>query len=641
MSKAFRIILYTLGSIVVLGLIAVGLLAVRTGQEQVIDGYSVNGLDLSGLNRDDALAALKDLEGRMASAPIGIEAGGARFDLLPSEVGFDLDENALLDAALAGSSPPSVVEAVRGWFAAAGPTIALTVSGTVDEQALSRVLDGYEQALGAAVEGKITLEGTLPIPQYPRSGQAIDRSTAGPRIAAALFERPRPETVTLDVIEKQPVLSVAAVDRAFDEILLLLDGPITLTRADPDVTLVLNEDQMARALVTRVERSPSPHLAVTLDPAVFDGYLERARTELVSAPESARLFIDDNEKVTVIPGFPGAVIDTDLAIQAAIQAARRPNRTTVLPLQEGVEPEITAEELVGLGGISKISEFTTMHPAGQPRVNNIQLFADHMDGRMLMPGETMSLNETVGMRTLEAGYAPAPTIIKGEIVDTVGGGVSQFATTFYNAVYWAGLEIIEHRPHSYYFSRYPEGIEATISWPMPDLVFRNDTESVVVIKTSYTRDSITVQLYGNNSDRLISSQVSGRFAPTEFPTVYFPNPEVMPWDGEVETQGGANGWSVKVTRTLTFTDGSTTGQDWTVRYRPWPRHVEVHPCLLPEDSEDYTGEECPEPPDEPAPDDTSDPAPDDTADDTPDPAPDDTDDPDTTTTAAPDPDSQE
>ena len=72
-------------------------------------------------------------------------------------------------------------------------------------------------------------------------------------------------------------------------------------------------------------------------------------------------------------------------------------------------------------------------------------------------------------------------------------------------------------------------------------------------------------------------------------------------------QEGANGWSVKVTRTLDFTSGSTTSQDWTVRYRPWPREVEVHPCLLPEDSEDYTGEECPEPPPGQAPPSTSQP----------------------------------
>ena len=97
----------------------------------------------------------------------------------------------------------------------------------------------------------------------------------------------------------------------------------------------------------------------------------------------------------------------------------------------------------------------------------------------------------------------------------------------------------------------------------------------------------------------MTAWVSNRFEPTEFPTEYVPNPEMLPWDEEVEVQEGANGWSVKVTRQLDFTDGSTTSQAWNVRYRPWPRQVEVHPCLLPEEHEEFTGEECPVNPDAP------------------------------------------
>lgn len=607
MSERLRKTLYGLGAAAAAVLLLAGFLTWRSGRETAVGNYTVHGFDLSGFSSEQTLAALREIEAALAASPLAVEAGGVRFELIPSSAGFDLDERAALDAALDGSSPSSFFDAVRGWLGlAGGQTQVLPITGAVDEAALTRILDGYEQALGAPVEGSVTMEGTLPIPQYPRPGQSIDRTTAGPRIAAALFEQPRPELVVLDVSVEHPLLPGAAVDEAYDEILRLLNGPITLTRNDPDVTLVLSEEQLARALVTRIEAEPSPRLAVTFDPASFDEYLRPAREGFASPPEDARILIDADDRITIVPGFPGAVIDTGLVIQAAVNAAGRPNRTTVLPLEGGVPPKITAEYLTGLGGIEKISEFTTRHPCCRPRVGNIQLFADHMNGRVVLPGEYMSLNETVGQRTLEAGYAPAPTIIRGEIVDTVGGGVSQFATTFFNAVYWAGLEILEHKPHSFYFSRYPEGVEATISWPEPDLVFRNDTQTAVVVKTEYTGDSITVKLFGNNSDRQVSSSVSGRFASTEFPTVYFPNPEMTPQDGEAETQGGANGWSVVVTRTLTFTDGAVDSQDWTVRYRPWPRHVEVHPCLLPEDSDDYTGEECPPEPEQ-APDQTPEP----------------------------------
>ena len=254
-------------------------------------------------------------------------------------------------------------------------------------------------------------------------------------------------------------------------------------------------------------------MEVTFDPVMFDEYLYPLRAGFESPPFDARIEIDEAENIIIVPGFPGARIDTDLVIEAVKEAARRSSRTTVLPLDAGVPPAISAEFLRTLGVDGKISEFTTNHPCCQPRVNNIQRFADAIDGTLVLPGEVVSLNGTVGERTVEGGYVPAPTIVRGEITDTVGGGVSQFATTFYNAVFWAGLEIIEHQPHSYYFSRYPEGIEATISWTKPDLVFRNDTDHGVVIKTSYTGTSITVKLFGNNSDRDVRAFVSERFIP--------------------------------------------------------------------------------------------------------------------------------
>ena len=570
MSKWLRAGLYAIGLAAALGLV---LMALGAMDRRVTPGSS-------DPTRADALVAVMELEDKLATTPIWIEVGEARFELIPATIGFDLDEQSVLDAALEASSPESVVDAVEVWVDDDEATLSWPIVGTIDEAALARMLDEYDSALERPLEGGIVLEGITPVPQYPRPGLIIDRLTARPRIVEALFGRSRPESVTLDTVEKVPTLSTAAVDEAVVEADLILAGPVTLTRTDPDATLVLSVEQLARALIIRVERAPSLRLVVALDPAVINEYLDPIRARFVATGAGARIVIDDDDNITIVPG---ALIDANLVAQAAQHAARRPNRTTVLPLQAGLKPE----------SIRKISEFTTEHPCCHPRVNNIQLFADSIDDKIVLPGEVVSLNETVGKRTFERGYVPAPTIIRGEIIDTVGGGVSQFATTFYNAVFWAGLEIIGHQPHSYYFSRYPEGIEATISWPQPDLVFRNDTNSAVVIKTSYTGTSITVKMFGDNSERKVEARVSGRFAPTEFPTVYFPNPELMPWEEEVKVQRGADGWSVKVTRHLTFLDGSTTSEDWTVRYRPWPRHVEVHPCLLPEDSEDYTGEECP------------------------------------------------
>ena len=107
----------------------------------------------------------------------------------------------------------------------------------------------------------------------------------------------------------------------------------------------------------------------------------------------------------------------------------------------------------------------------------------------------MSLNETVGRRTEEKGFVPGGFISKGHLVEDIGGGVSQFATTIFNAAVRAGLDFEYYQAHSIYFDRYPYGLEATISYPRPDLVITNPTPFGVLIWSSWTDESVTVDMY--------------------------------------------------------------------------------------------------------------------------------------------------
>lgn len=197
-----------------------------------------------------------------------------------------------------------------------------------------------------------------------------------------------------------------------------------------------------------------------------------------------------------------------------------------------------------------IGEFTTFYQSGQSRVTNIHLIADAVDGVVVEPGDTWSLNGHVGKRTTAKGYVPAGAIIGGELVccdhpENIGGGTSQFATTLYNAIFFAGLEDVSHRPHSIYFSRYPLGREATLGWTSPDVVFRNDTEYPVTIETSHTSSSITVELIGANGRRQVSTSTTGSATTSD-------------------------GGTVTVTRIIGFQDGTSTTERWTHRYNPLP-----------------------------------------------------------------------
>ena len=124
----------------------------------------------------------------------------------------------------------------------------------------------------------------------------------------------------------------------------------------------------------------------------------------------------------------------------------------------------------------------TPHPCCRPRVHNISLIAGIVNNAIILPGQTFSLNAYVGQRTAARGFVLAPEISAGAEKQAVGGGVSQFATTMFNAAYFTGMKILEHHPHSFWISRYPPGREATVSWPEPDLKWQNNTPYGILVQ---------------------------------------------------------------------------------------------------------------------------------------------------------------
>lgn len=153
----------------------------------------------------------------------------------------------------------------------------------------------------------------------------------------------------------------------------------------------------------------------------------------------------------------------------------------------------------GLGVKEIIGSFTTNYRCCESRVTNIKRISDLTQGVLIAPGTTFSVNDTVGRRTREKGFVDGGVIINGKFETDVGGGVSQYATTLFNAAFFAGLEIPEYKAHSKYISRYPFGREATLFYPSIDLKIRNDTPYGIVVWPHYTNTSVTVDLWSTRT----------------------------------------------------------------------------------------------------------------------------------------------
>jgi hypothetical protein len=141
-------------------------------------------------------------------------------------------------------------------------------------------------------------------------------------------------------------------------------------------------------------------------------------------------------------------------------------------------------------------------------VTNIRRIAVALDKTLVLPGERLSVNGAVGRRTAAKGYVLAPYIAGGRLSSDIGGGVSQFATTMFNAAFFAGVRLDEHQAHSFYISRYPPGREATINYPEIDLAWTNDTTAPILVRTATTGTSVTVALYGRDDGRTVTGATS-------------------------------------------------------------------------------------------------------------------------------------
>jgi vancomycin resistance protein YoaR len=569
---------------------------------EVLRGVWVDDVALSGLDPAEAERALAALDERLRRAPLSVRIGDQPFEVSPAEIGFRVDVDATLARAEAEGRAENPVRQLGWWLARFASPVRIPAVGTLDPDALDAWLDRSEaQAIAdRPYSGGVVARGGAPVAEPPRRGRRIERERARREITNALAAERR-GTLALPLEEVRPELDPKLLDEAAARARVLVSGPVELHLEERDPTddsqalsLRFEPTVLLRALTSRITGTDTPRVELQFEPAVIEERLGLLRRALEKPPRDATIVIDERDRPGIVPSRAGTLVDARLIADAVLEAAASPAKVGALPIVRGAPPERSTDALIALRIRRLVSKFTTHHECCQPRVKNIHRIADLVDGTIVEPGGIVSLNALAGPRTLKNGFVMAPSIEDGEMVDALGGGASQFATTFFNALFHGGYDILERQPHSYWFPRYPMGHEATLSWPKPDVIFRNDTDAGLFIDTSYTETSITVKLFGDNGGRKVQARVSARQDIVKPPVELIANDDVPP-DDEKTKEGGMIGWSVIVSRVLTFPDGSKKEETRKVTYKPRVRRVEVHSCRIPEGEPGYTGEKCPVP----------------------------------------------
>lgn len=439
--------------ILVLGLCVGGFFAYQAITDphdcRIVEGVQVGGLDLGGRTRSEAKKVLQSaLEGRLLSEDLTVSLPQGTISLTPEQIIQEVDvAGAVKDAYRFGrKDAPDSGE------------LDLLSYVTLDQDAIRSALEAYAAEYDTTLTGySYHLEGSM------------------------------------------PELSVDAYEESAPCQTLVLTTGIPTVKLDVEATMEQILAVYSCAAVKEQEYTVKIEEIVPLElPQVPD--IGAIYGEICTDPVDDSL---DMQTYQLIPGAYGYQFDQAAATEALNRA--EPGETIRIPLNY-VEPEIIGEEVYFRDVLGFCD---TKHSANENRNTNLRLLCEALDGVILQPGEDFSYNETVGERTAEKGYKPAPAYSGNRLTDAIGGGVCQGSSTLYNCVLLADLEVVERVCHGATVSYLPLGLDAAVNWGTTDFKFRNNANFPIMIKAEVSDGYVRMKILGTDEKDYYIKMTSG------------------------------------------------------------------------------------------------------------------------------------
>lgn len=488
---------------------------------------TVAGVDVGGMTQAEAASALTEQLGPRAQEPIALTAGEGKAQLSPEPSGLTIDAEATT-AELTGFS----LSPARMWahlFGGSEEELVLAI----DDEKFDAAVAGLEDSLAVdPVDGTVAFVDGQAVKTDPKEGSRIVASETSRIIQERWINQEGPFDLPVEPVA--PVISQQETDEAFAVAQKVVSAPVTVSVGDqtPELT-----PEVLSGLIRFEQRDDK--LGIIMDREATVQAIVDSTTDLLEVPSDAH-FEFVGGRPTVVEGQTGTTLDPAAAGKAVRIAATSDDRETSVELVEQ-DPQETVESLEALGVKEIISEFSTPLTNEPVRTQNLVRGAEMVTGNLIKPGETFSLLEALAPITLANGYFDAGVVENGEHVEAVGGGLSQMATTSFNAGFFAGYEDVEHHAHSYWFPRYPPGREATIYVGAKDMKFTNDTPYGAVMQAFVSNGQLTVRIWSTKYYTVQESN-SGRSNIVPKSVIRDSSPDCEPYPG------GEDGFSISINR---------------------------------------------------------------------------------------------
>nr|WP_255623448.1 VanW family protein [Cellulomonas chengniuliangii] len=510
-------------------------------------GATVAGVEIGGMDAGAAEDALRTGLADLSTSAVPVAAGEKSATLDPVSAGLTLDIAATVDSLTGVDLSPA-----RMWQHLVGVDDKQPVTA-VDESAFDTAVEGLDDALALApVDGAIVFVDGDAHATDAVDGLSLDVDAAAEVLRAGWLTADRPLQLPTTVVA--PDITQEETDTALQTVARrVVAAPVSLQVADQ----VVNFSPDTLAAVSTMAPDGSS-LTLQMDGAALVAEVLEQTTDLLTESADAH-FEFVNGAPQVIPGEPGTTLDPQAVADAVAAAAVADVRSATVELVPS-DPEQSTAKLEALGVKEVVAQFRTPLNSEPKRTKNITLGASRVNGTVVLPGEVFSLAETVGPVTAASGYIAAGVINNGEHVDGMGGGLSQLATTTFNVGHEAGFEDVEHKPHSEWISRYPEGREATLYTPSVDMKWKNNTPYGVVLQAWIADGHVNVAAWSTKY-WTVESTTSARSNVKPAGVSYSSSPTCQP------QSAGSGGFSVTVTRKVSLNGEVKSTESKTTTYK--------------------------------------------------------------------------
>lgn len=540
-------------------LVVVGLAALVTFMLGPIvpPGTTVAGVNIGGLGREAAISKVRAEVARPAAEPLEFDNAGETLIVKPRQAGVWVNAQETVEPLLRNSWNP-----IGRFF---GRTKEVQPVIVVDDAKMELQMGALDRLVTQVpVDPQLSVSGTTVTYVPGQQGRTVDRDATRAVIMESLLLPRRQQT--LPVIIEEPLVTVSNAEAAHTFAEAAVSGPVTV--AIGDVVAEIPAKSIGDSLTfSAIDGDYVPEL----DGAQLFASIQQDVT-FSDEPVDAAFRVNKKGELQIVPSRAGGgVSDEDLADRVLSvlgqDVSAGGSRDVIVPEGER-QPNFTTADAEALGIKDKLSTFTQKFDYAAYRVTNIGQAAEYVNGTILMPGDTFSMNDTIRERTEENGYTQGIIIGPGGVFEeALGGGVSAATTAVWTGAFFAGMERVDTRAHSVYISRYQPGLEATVAWGIFDMKFRNDSPYPVLITTKMTNTSMTVDFWGTRVYDAIEAEFGPRTSVRQPETVYRKKK-----DG-CSPQAGIPGFSINVDRVF-FQDSQEVKRE-TIRtfYRAAPKVV--------------------------------------------------------------------